>query len=117
MMGASEATFTLAPTVILRLDAEGTLGVVTAGEGPEEALLVFRGPEDARGYQRTTGKHATAEGFQLIGMGEEAVAALLDKHGLSWVLMPEPWTGDASSGVDLFTRENFIRFLEECAPA
>lgn len=113
----SESTFVLAPTVILRLDAEGTLGVVTAGEGPKEALIVFRGPEDARGYQRTTGKHTEAEGFKLIGMGEEALVALLDKLGLSMVAMPEPWTGDASSRVDLFSRENFLRFLEACAPA
>ncbi len=50
-------------------------------------------------------------------MSKDALAALLDKHGLSWVAMPEPWTGEESSGVDLFSRGNFFRFLEECAPA
>ncbi len=114
MTGTDE--FVLAPTVPVR-KLPGRLGVVTARSGGKEALIVFRGPEDARGYQRTTGKHTAAEGFQLVGMGEEALAALLDMHGLSWVAMPEPWTGDSSSGVDLFTRENFLSFLAESTPA
>lgn len=115
-MSASEAEFVLAPTVIVRLLPD-CLGVVTATQDGKEALIVFRGPEDARGYQRTTGKHTEAEGFKLIGMSEEAVVAVLDTHELSWVLMPEPWTGDAVSGVDLFARENFLELLATSEPA
>lgn len=106
--------FLLAPTVIVRLEG-GTFSVVTAGEGEEEALLVFRGPEDARAYQRTSGKHTTEEGFVVLGLvRDEAVAAMLDKHALSWVVMPEPWTGDSSAASALFTRGNFMRLLAEC---
>ncbi len=109
---------TLAPTVLYRMDPERDLqSTATVPTEIGEALIVFRGPEDAQGYQRTTGKHTDEEGFQLVGMSEEALAALLDKHGLSWVAMPEPWTGEESSGVDVFARENFFRFLGECAPA
>jgi hypothetical protein len=39
------------------------------------------------------------------------------KHGFSFVAMPELWTEAASSGVYLFTIENFLWFLEECTPA
>lgn len=109
-MTSTEAV-TIAPTVILRLGAAGVFGAVTTESSPEEALVVFRGPEDAREYRRITGKHTAAEGYQLAGMSREALSALLDKHGLSWVAMPEPPTEDASSGVDLFTRENFLALL------
>ena len=87
--------------------------MVTVGEGKDEALLVFRGPEDAWDYQRTTGKHTAEEGFMVLGLGDEALTAMLDKHGLSWVAMPEPWTGEAGSGVDLFRRESFLGMLAE----
>ncbi len=101
--------FVLSPTAIVRVTPE-SIGVVTASKGPDEALLVFCGPEDARAYQKATGKHDGREGFELVGMTREAIAAVLDKHGLSRVAMPEPWTGTAR--VDLFTAENFLRLLE-----
>jgi hypothetical protein len=114
MSGGATGTFLLAPTVSVRLEAE-SYSVVTAREG--EALIVFRGPEDARAYQRTSGKHTEAEGFIVLGLSDRALAAMLDKHALSWVVMPEPWTGDSSAGSDLFTRDNFMRLLAECPPA
>jgi hypothetical protein len=83
---------------------------VTVGKGLDEALLVFRGPEDARAYQEATGNHGRGEGFEIVGMAREAVEALLEQHGLSRVAMPEPWTG--TGRVDLFTAENFLRLLE-----
>ena len=101
--------FVLSPTVIVRATPE-KIGVVTVGKGQGEALLVFRGPEDARAYQEASGKHVRESGFELVGMSREAVAAVLDNHGLSRVAMPEPWTGTAR--VDLFTAENFLRLLE-----
>jgi hypothetical protein len=107
--GAAGEAFVLSPTVIVRFTPE-KISVVTVGKGPDEALLVFRGPEDARGYQEAFGKHVRGLGFELVGMTREAVASLLDKHDLSYVAMPEPWTGDAR--VDLFTAENFLRLLE-----
>lgn len=103
-----EETFHISPTVIVRTTPE-SIGVVTVGKGPDEALLVFRGPEDARAYQDASGKHVRGSGFELVGMTREAVAAVLDKHDLSRVAMPEPWTGTAR--VDLFTAENFLRLL------
>jgi hypothetical protein len=107
--GVAGETFALSPTVIVRATPE-TIGVATVGKGPDEALLVFRGPEDARAYQETSDKHGRGIGFELVGMPREAVACLLDTYGLSRVAMPEPWTGDAR--VDLFTAENFLRLLE-----
>jgi len=41
----------------------------------------------------------------------ETVAALLEYLGLSYVAVPEPWTGEGA--VDVFEAENFIRMLEE----
>jgi hypothetical protein len=106
--------FTIRPTVIVRVLPD-CLQAVTAGEGESEGLIVFRDPEDARAYQETTGKHTAGEGFLLIGMDCEAIADLLGAHGLHYVHMPEPWTG-GNAGVDTFTAENFVRFLEECLP-
>ena len=109
-------TFTLEPTVLVRTapgaPGEARLGFVTAGKGAEEALIVFRGPEDARGYQEDSGKHTAAEGFQLIGMTPDAIESLLEVLDVHRVAMPEPWTG-GQGRVDLFDRENFIRFLKE----
>lgn len=56
--------------------------------------------------------HTAEEGFKTIGLGEEALAAILDKHGLSRVAIPEPWAEDLAGGVDLFTREGFFGLLE-----
>jgi hypothetical protein len=110
----STDTFTLAPTVLVRMEADGNFGVVTvpAGEDEDEALMVFRGPEDAWDYQRTSGKHTAEEGFEVIGLGDTALAAMLEKTGISWVVMPEPWTDDMTGGSHLFTRERFFGLLE-----
>ncbi len=107
---STEEAFALSPTVIVRVTPE-EIGVVTVGKGHDEALLVFRGPEEARAYQEASGKHVRGIGFEFVGMTREAVRAVLDKHDLSRVAMPEPWTG--TGRVDLFTAENFLRLLEE----
>lgn len=104
----AEDVILIAPTVIVRVAPE-SIGVVTVGKGSEEALLVFRGPEDARAYQEASGKHDRADGFEIVGMPLEAVEALLQKQGLSRVAMPEPWAG--SGGVNLFSAENFLWLL------
>jgi hypothetical protein len=108
--------FVLAPTVLVRLEADA-YGVVTVGSGEDEALLVFRGRDDARAYQRTSGKHTEAEGFEVLGLTDKALAAMLEKHGLSWVCLPGPWTGDSYGGSDLFAGEDFLRLLAELPPA
>lgn len=111
----SADTSTIYPTVLVNADhGEKTLGVVTAVEGEQEALVVFRGPNDARAYQQTSGKHSAEEGFELIGMSRKALSALLDKQDLSWVALPEEWTG--SGGVDFFTSENFLELLDTAEP-
>lgn len=112
----STDTFILAPTVLVRLEGD-RLAVVTVGEGSDEALVLFRGPEDAWAYQRTTGKHTAEEGFRVIGLTDVSLAAMLDRHGLSQVAVPEPWIGEANAGVDLFTAENFMGMLAEFPPA
>ncbi len=103
--------FVLIPTVIVRVEGND-FGVVTTGKGEDEALIVFRGPEDAHKYQEQTGKYAAEEGFKLIGMDEEALAALLETQGIGLVAMPEPWVGGDAS-VDLFSASNFLRMLQE----
>jgi hypothetical protein len=109
---------TLEPTVLYRMDPEhDRQSTATVPTAYGEALIVFRGPEDAQGYQRTTGKHTDEEGFKPVSLSGEEISGVLDIHGLSVVAMPEPWTGEASSGVDVFSRDNFFRFLEECALA
>jgi len=97
--------------------------------GKQEALLVapdLRGQpirvgrgadEDAEKFRRDTGRCPASEGFKPVNLSGEEISGVLDMHALSVVAMPEPWTGEESSGVDLFSRENFFRFLEECAPA
>lgn len=97
------------PTVIVRVPPEET-GVVTIGVGSDAALLVFRGPEDARAFQEHTGEHDGRDGFEVRGMDLEDLAWLLDEHGLLFVAMPEPWTGEG--GVDLFNADAFLLLLE-----
>ncbi len=105
--------FVVWPTVIVRLDErKGTLGVVTTGKGSEqEALIVFRGPEEAQKYQEHVGKHTSAEGYRLASLDLEELEALLVVWGLGSVAMPEPWTGEGM--VDFFEASNFIAMLEE----
>ena len=79
-----------------------------------EALLVFRGEEDAEAFRRDTGRCPASEGFGAVNLSGEEIADVLAMHGLAIVAMPEPWTG--AGGVDLFEGENFIRLLEESTP-
>ncbi len=108
----TEQAVGILPTVIMS-DREGdeTFGFVTAWEGPVKALIVFRGPEDAFKFREQTGRYTSEEGCRVIGMDHEALDALLEREGIGYVAMPERWTG--RGGVDLFTRDNFIRMLEE----
>jgi hypothetical protein len=104
-----EAVIHISPTVIVRVTQE-TRGAVTVGKGTDEALLVFRGPEDARAFQEHVGGHDRRSGFELVGMDREDLSRLLEEHGLSLVAMPEPWTGTA--GVDLFDADVFLDILD-----
>jgi hypothetical protein len=79
-------------------DAPRDPGVVTVRVGGNEALIVLRGPE---------------EGFELVGMSREEIAALLKIQGIGHVVLPKPWIG-GEGGVDCFEGENVLRFLEEC---
>jgi hypothetical protein len=108
---AAGDTFAFSPTVLVRLDGDA-VEVVTAGGGADEALIVFRGFGDARAFQAGNPRYSGAEGFLAIGMEREAVAAVLGKHGLGWVHMPEAWTGEKGAGVDSFTAANFLGLLE-----
>ena len=85
--------------------------MVSVGKGGEkEAVTVFRGPEEARRFQQQTGRYTSEEGFVLIGVGIEALTAVLEAHGIGYVAMPEPgparawWT---------FEADDFIAMLEE----
>ncbi len=101
------------PTVLM-LDREGdeTLGLVTAFEGEDKALIVFRGPEDAFRFQHHSGRYTLEEGYIAVGMDHEALDALLEREAIGYVAMPERWVG-GDGGVDLFTRDNFFALLEE----
>ena len=107
---AGEA-FAFSPTVLVRLGAD-SLEVVTAGGGADKALIVFRGFADAAAFQAGNPRYSEAEGFLAVGVGREAVAAVLDKHGFPLVHMPEAWTGEKGAGVDSFTAANFLGLLE-----
>ncbi|MDP9474806.1 MAG: hypothetical protein M3R38_03800 [Actinomycetota bacterium] len=101
------------PTVILRVGDTG-FDVVTAGKGEREALIVFRGPEDAQAFRDKTGKAAAAEGYELIGINPEALASLVAKLGVRLVVMPEsPYTGGEEGGVDTFDAGDFVAMLAE----
>ena len=66
----TEQPLAVTPTVIVR-DREGdeTFGFVTANVmGEDEALIVFRGPEDAFAFQAHTGRCTPEEGYRVIGM-------------------------------------------------
>ncbi len=111
-------TFILEPTVLYRMDPERDLqSTATAPTEIGEALIVFRSEEDAEAFRLDTGLCPASEGFKPVNLSGEEISGVLDMHDLSVVAMPEMWTGEESSGVDLFSRENFFRFLEECAPA
>ncbi len=111
-------TFILEPTVLYRMDPERDLqSTATAPTEIGEALIVFRSEEDAEKFRRDTGRCPASEGFKAVNLGHEEVADVLAMHGLSVVAMPEMWTGDASSYVDVFTRDNFLELLEVSEPA
>ena len=106
----------IAPTVLATAPAAAdVVGFVTVRlPGVRgEALVVFRGPEEARAYQEATGKHAAREGFKIVvGMGAGALADVLDALGSPLVAMPEsPWTGEG--GVDFFSAGEFVAMLED----
>ena len=101
--------FTIQPTVLVRRLPD-RIDVVSAGEGETEGLIVFRGAKGARRYQEYTNKHTAAEGYELLGMDQEGIAALLDFEKIPYVHMPERWIG-GNGGVDTFTAENFVRLL------
>lgn len=103
------STDVIYPTVLVQVDGD-TLGTVTAGEGEDEALIVFRGPDDARGFQRSNGRYSAEAGFSVVGMERDAIAALLEKQAIPLVAMPEAWTG--SGRVDTFTAANFLELLD-----
>ena len=107
-----QAAIRIRPTVIVR-DREGdeTLGFVTTFEGEGEALVVFRGPEDAFRFQAYAGRYTLEEGYIAVSMDHLALDALLAREGIGYVAMPERWTGKGR--VDLFTRGNFVALLEE----
>ncbi len=108
----------LEPTVLYCMDPERDLqSTATAPTEIGEALIVFRSEEEAEKFRLDTGLCPASEGFKPVNLSGEEISGVLDIHGLFVVAMPEPWTGEASSGVDLFSRENFFRFLEESAPA
>ncbi len=105
--------FTLTPTVLYRMDPERDLmTVASVPTETGEALLVFRSEEDAEAFRRDTGRCPASEGFKAVNLGDEEIADVLAIHDLDVVAMPEPWTGDASSYVDLFTRDSFLELLE-----
>jgi hypothetical protein len=111
-MMMTEAIVTLEPTILLWIDeAEGAFAPLAAHKDGLEALVVFRTPEDALCYQQENGQHTLAEGFQRIGVGPKGLTALLGKHGLEFVALPEPWSG--CGGVPVFDAGEFVRLLEE----
>ncbi len=113
-MSANE--FTITPTVLYKLDPSRDLAATSVVEAElGQALLVFRSEADAEAFRRTTGRCPASEGFWAVNVDHEQIAHILAAHDLSVVAMPEPWTGRGR--VDLFTAENFVRFLEGSLPA
>ncbi len=107
----TEETIRVSPTVLVWWrPEEDSYGVVTAGEGAEKALVVFRNAEDARAFQGQTGKHTPAQGIEPKRAGLEELAALLEDQGIAWVAVPEAWTGEGM--VDLFGAGDFLDMLE-----
>ena len=109
-----EEEFTILPTVLIRMGAE-SMEVVTVGQGDREALVVFWSPEDAAGFPEEAGRYTADEGFERVGMGPEALRAVLEDHGLGWVHLAAP-SGSDERGA-LFEAGNFIRLLEESPKA
>ena len=115
MAPAEEEEVRIRPTIIATAPAADTVGFVTVRfPGVRgEALIVFRGPEEAREYQEAAGKHTAREGYKIVvGMGAGALADVLDALGAPLVAMPRsPWTGEG--GVDFFDAAEFVAMLEE----
>ena len=111
MTATREEEFAIYPTVIGRAEPD-RIGFVTATQDGDEALIVFRSPEEADRFREYTGRYGSEEGYRLLRVDVEEISCVLEVQGLSFVAFPEPWTG--YGGIDLFTAENFLRFLEEC---
>lgn len=113
-MSASEATFTLSPTALYRLEADA-VSAATLPTPYGDALLVFRSEADALAFRASSEKHPAAEGWRPLNLDRDLLVGFLDLHELGAVVMPEEWTG--SGGSDLFTAANFLELLDTSPPA
>lgn len=105
--------FVISPTVIYRMTSGGDGHAAAVAETEDgRALIVFRNEEEAEKYREHTGKYPASEGFKPVSLDHGALDDVMKLHGCTQVAMPEPW-GGGDGGVDTFTAENFIRFLED----
>ncbi len=113
-MSASEATFTIYPTVLYKGEPDTLITAVV--EGPKgRALLVFRSEGEAEKYRAGTGNNPETEGWRPVALGLKELSEVIAMHGCSHVAMPEEWTGKGP--VDFFAAADFLAFLDECEPA
>ncbi len=118
MRPREEEEVRIRPTIIATAPTDGggdVVGFVTADlpAAGGEALVVFRGLEDAREYQERTGKSTPGEGYKIIvGLSAGALADVLDTLGAPLVAMPGLWTG-GDGEVDVFDAGDFVAMLEE----
>jgi hypothetical protein len=105
-------TYIVEPTILRRRDEDEDTEAV-AYVGAENALLVFRSADEVAKFRERTGMYP---GFEAVAVDEWDIGCACVRHGLSAAAFPEPWTGDASSGVDFFDAEDFVRMLRESVP-
>jgi len=77
------------------------------------AMLVFRS-EEAEKFRHATGNYPESEGFEVVSVDHEELAAFLQFHRCTHVAMPEPW---GEGGEDFFAAADYVGMLEASAPA
>ena len=97
-----EDTISITPTIIRRRDEDTE---VVAHVPDEDALLVFRGEEDAEKFRTTTGVYPAEEGYEAVRADARDLARVCILHGFKQVCMPEPWTGSSAWNVDTYAIE------------
>jgi hypothetical protein len=115
---AVEEPIYIRPAVVCRISMtkeEIKVESVTIEREGVRALHVFRNEEEAEDWRREYGIYPEAEGFKVLPAEDDIVRYLLELHQCTHVVTPVSWLGE--DGADLFTVENFIKMLEESAPA
>ena len=101
------------PTIIRLLEEDEDLEGV-AHVRAENALIVFRGEEEAEAFRADTGQYPAEEGYGLVGVDPIGIARTCLRHGFDAVCVPDaPWRSHGDAAVRFCDVVDFVGGLKE----